>query len=115
LTTGDKGSVLFLVLQVLFGKGSINEREIADLLNGIPKKNRDFTDGTAAAYKVQAVAAGFPEIQNDPEVAAPRDVVKRAGTSMDFISPGTSESTKIAGELLRVLFYKRMMDRFGGK
>jgi hypothetical protein len=115
LSAADKGIVIFLVLRALFGVDAINEKEIGDLLNGIPERNKEFTEGCAAAYKVQAVSAGFPEIRNDPDVVAARDVVKRAGTSMDFISPDASESTKIGGELLRGLFYERVINKFGKK
>jgi hypothetical protein len=112
LNTEDKGTILLVVLRHLFGPGAINEREIGDLLNGVPTSNDEFKQGTAAAYKVQAVSSGSHSLQNDPDYLAAREVVRCAGGSLDALSPGASDDSKIAGEMLRLLYYQRVMDLY---
>jgi hypothetical protein len=107
-----KGTVLFLILQQLFGKGAVNQKEIGDLLNCLPTPNTDFQRGVDAAGKIQAAASGRHKLQNDPDYLAAREVVRRAGGSMDFIEPGASEDSKIAGEMMRALYYEYVIGHY---
>ena len=37
-------------------------------------------------------------------------VLSRAGSGLDIVSPGASEDSKIAGEMLRMLYYQHVID-----
>jgi hypothetical protein len=113
LSAEDKGRMLFLVLHHLFGTGAINEREVGDLMHGFPTRNQEFTEGNLAAYRIQAVSAGSPALDKDPDVVGARESVRLAGGSLDIITPGATENSKVTGELLRVLFYQRVVERYG--
>jgi hypothetical protein len=105
-----KGTVLFLILQRLFGKGAVNEKEIGNLLNGLPTPNTDFQRGCDAAGKIQAAVSGRHKLQNDPDYLAAREVVRKAGSSLDLLNPGASEDSKIGGEMLRALYYQHLIE-----
>lgn len=64
-----------------------------------------------AAAKIQAAASGQHRLQGDPDYLAAKDVVLRAGGSLDFATPGASDDSKIAGQMLRVLFYQHVIDK----
>jgi hypothetical protein len=114
LSAEDKGTILFLVLSALFGEGAINAREIGDLLTGFPAKDEQFTKGNLAAYKIQQAAVGA-SMANDPDVAAAREVVKKIGSSMDFLGTAGGENSQIAGQLLKILFYDPIIAKFGNR
>jgi hypothetical protein len=105
-----KGTVLFLILQQLFGKGAVDHKEVGDLLNGVPAPNMDFQRGRDAAAKIQAAASGRHKLQNAPDYLAAREVKKKAGRSLDFVNPGASGDSKIAGEMIRALYYQHVID-----
>ena len=111
-----KWTVFFLVLQQLFGKGTVNEKEIGDLINGVPTPNTDFRRGTDAAGKIQAAASGRHKLQSDPDYLAACKVVRKQGGALDFLTPGdvltpgASEDSKIAGQMLNALYYQHVID-----
>jgi hypothetical protein len=108
-STEDRGAVFILVMHRLFGP-KVDLRPISDLSDGVPMTD-EFKKGAAAAYKIQAVAAGSTEFENDPDVVAACQTVVAAGRSYGAL--GASQSAKISGELLRTLFYQRVLDKYG--
>jgi hypothetical protein len=114
LDQAGRGTVLFLVLQQLFGRGTIDQREIGDLLNGVPTPNGDFRRGADAAGKIQAAASGRHKLQSDADYLAAKDVIRRTGGAGDFLTSGASEDSKIAGEMLRALYYQHVIDQHQG-
>lgn len=106
-----KGTVLSLVVRALFGPGVVNEPQLTDLMLGVPTPNEEFRRGMEAAAKIQAAASGRHKLQGDPDYLAAKDVVQRAGGSLDFVTPGASEDSKIAGQMLRALFYQHVIDK----
>jgi len=82
---------------------------LGSLLNGTPK-DMEFQKGATAALKIQSTLAGYPDFQNDPDVLAARDAVKRIGGSPDFIAPRADENSNVAAELLRALLYQHVID-----
>jgi hypothetical protein len=107
----EQGIILSLVLQQLFGRGAVNDKEIGDLLNGRPQMNDEFKRGAESAFKIQAAASGRHKLQDDPDFLAAREVVRQQGRALDFVAPGASEDSKIAGEMLRVLYYQHVIDQ----
>jgi hypothetical protein len=107
-----KGTVMSLVVNTLFGKGVVNEPALTDLMLGVPAPDAEFSRGLEAAAKIYAAASGRHKLQNDPDYLAAKDVVQRAGESLDFITPGAGEDSKIAGQMLRMLFYQRVVDKY---
>src|SRR5277367_3169049 len=57
LSTEDKGTISFIVLQRLFGSVAINANGFADLLDN-SLRDEAFNGGSAAAYKIQAAFSG---------------------------------------------------------
>lgn len=114
LTSEDQGKVLFLVMDYLFAGHRPDHALLASLLGGA-NKSEEFTKGATAANKVLATAAGFSDFQNDADVLAAREVVRRAGDSLEYLAPGASENSKVSGELLRALLYQVVMDQYRAK
>ena len=109
-----EGTILFLVLQQLFGKESIGSTALADLLSGIPAPDGDFNRGSEVALKIQAASSGNHRLQNDPDYVAAKQVALRLGNAHDFISPGATEDSKIAAEMMTSLYFQYVMDRYRG-
>jgi len=110
----QQGTIMFLVLQQLFGKNAVSANEIGDLLTGSPTPNEDFRRGCDAALKILAAGSGQHKLQGDPDYLAAREVVRRQGNSLDFLAAGASEDSKIAGEMLRALYYQHVIDHHKG-
>lgn len=111
LDQAGRGTVMLLVFQQLFGRGTVNEKEIGDLMLGLPAPNPEFKGGIEAAAKIQAVASGRHNLQTDPAYLAAKQVVSRGGSSFNVITPGATEDEKIAGQMLHALFYQHVMNR----
>jgi hypothetical protein len=109
-----RGTVLLLVLDHLFGHGAVNGQEVGDLMLGIPTPNAQFQRGIEAAAKIQAVASGRHNLQNDPSYLAAKEVTRKAGSSLDFITPSATEDSKIAGHMLHAMFYQHLIDLHKG-
>jgi hypothetical protein len=106
----EQGLILSLVLQQLFGPGAVNDKEIGDLLNSVPTPNEEFKRGAESALKIQAAASGRHKLQDDPDFLAAREVVRQHRGALDFVAPGASEDSAIAGEMLRALYYQHVID-----
>jgi hypothetical protein len=75
--------------------------------------NEDFRRGCDVALKIQAAVSGHHKLQDDPDYQAALAVVRRQGSALDSLGPSHSEDSKIAGEMLRSLYYQYVMDRHG--
>src|SRR5271167_1169863 len=82
----EQGQILMLVMDHMFKPRPPDHAVLGSLLNGTPK-DMEFQKGATAALKIQSTLAGYPDFQNDPDVLAARDAVKRIGGSPDFIAP----------------------------
>jgi hypothetical protein len=111
LDAAGQGMVLFLVLRQLF-PNAIHEKEIGDLLLGIPKTDEEFMRGNLSAFKIQSAASGGHELQKDPDYLAAREVVRRQRGATDFVVAEADEPSKIAGEMLRALYYQHVIDHY---
>ncbi len=105
LDQAARGTIMFSVLQRLFGRDEINAEEMINLMTGVPTPNKEFKRGIEAASKIQTVLSGHHNLQSDPDYIAAKETVRRAGGAY----PGPSEDSKIGSEMMRVLYYQHVI------
>lgn len=108
----DKGFVLFHCIKAIFGGNAPSNEQITNLIESGGAKP-DFVRGAKAAEKIMCTIAGFPDYENDPEVVAAREEIRTVGKSLDFLTPGAAENTKVAGHLQAKLFNQYVVQRYG--
>ena len=75
--------------------------------------NSEFKRGTENAQKVVVIAFGINDLREDPDVKRARAEMDAIGSSFDFIAPGASEGSKLAGHLQHLLFDDYVLKTYG--
>jgi hypothetical protein len=63
----DKGTIIFLVIDQIYGKGIVEQKRQGDLMLGIPKKDPVFVRGYENAAKIYFLLYGKHKLQDDPD------------------------------------------------
>ena len=110
----DTGTILFLVIDQIYGKSVIDQKRLGDLLNGIPKPNSDFVRGSENAAKIYFLLYGRHKLHDDPDYKAALDAVRRGvGNEFNrFGSPG-SEDQNVASLLMAQYFLQPAIEKLG--
>jgi hypothetical protein len=110
----DSGTILFLVMNQIYGKGVIDEKRLGDLLNKIPQPDLEFINGFECAGKIQILLYGRHILHDDHDYKEALDAVRRgAGHTLNLISPGSSEDSNVAALLLNRYFYQPVFEKLG--
>ena len=112
LSEEDSGTILFLVLDQIYGKGVIDRKRLGDLLNGIPQPNPEFTRGFECAGKIQVLLYGRHTLYDDPDYQQALDAVRRgAGHTLNLVAYSSTEDGNVAALLLNQYFLQPVLQK----
>ena len=107
LTIEDKGTILQLVIDQIYGDCVIVPKRLGDLLNAIPQKDEAFFKGFECAGKVNILFYGQHKLHDDPDYKEALAIVRSGvGHSLSLGDPGSSEDTQVATLLMNQYFDK---------
>jgi len=105
----DKGTVVFLVIDQIYGKSVIDQKRQGDLMNGIPKPDPEFVRGYENAAKIYFLLYGKHKLHDDPDYKVGLAAV-RSGAKMD--KNGTDDAN-VASLLMHQYFLQPAIDKLG--
>ena len=114
LDQGDKGLILFAVIEQLYGPHQVVPTELINFLQGVPLPNAEFKNGFENSAKLQLLLyttqkpVGEPDYENT--LAAVRSGV---GNQMNRFTPGGTEDSHVIGLLMAKWFYQPAMKKLG--
>jgi hypothetical protein len=116
LTQEDSGTILFLVLDQIYGKDVIDRKRLGDLLNGIPQPNPLFIKGFECAGKIQVLLYGRHKLYDDPDYKQALDAVRSgAGHTLSLAAPESTEDSNVAALLMNQYFLQPVLQKLGGR
>jgi hypothetical protein len=114
LTIEDKGMILFLVINQVYGDGVIDKKRLGDLLNSEPQRDEAFFKGFECYAKIDVLLFGRHKLHDDPDYIKALNVVRNvAGHTLNLISPGASEDQNVATLLTNQYFLEPIFERLG--
>jgi hypothetical protein len=114
LSHEDSGTILFLVIDQIYGKDVIDQRRLRDLLNRIPEPDPVFIKGFECAGKIQILLYGRHKLHDDPDYKQALEAVRRgAGHAMNLVSPHSTEDGHVAALLMNQYFLQPVLKKLG--
>jgi hypothetical protein len=114
LDQGDRGLILFAVIERLYGPHQVGPTELINYLQGIPLPNAEFKKGFENSAKLQLLLYTTKKPEGDPDYESALAAVRgRAGHQMNRFTPGATEDGNVTGLLMAQWFYQPVMKKLG--
>jgi len=114
LDQGDKGLILFAVIEQLYGPHQVGATELINYLQEIPLPNAEFKKGFENSAKLQLLLYTTKKPVGDPDYESALAAVRGgAGKQMNRFTPGATEDSNVTGLLMAQWFYQPVMKKLG--
>ena len=114
LDQGDKGLILFAVIERLYGPNQVGPTELINYLHEIPAPSAPFKKGFENAAKLQLLLYTTKKPTGDPDYEGALAAVRNgAGQQMNRLTPGGTEDSNVTGLLIAQWFYQPVMKTMG--
>ena len=105
----DKGTVLFLVTDQIYGKNVIDQQRQGDLMNGIPKPDPEFVRGYENAAKIYFLLYGKHKLHDDLDYKTALAAVQ-GGAKMN---KNATDDANVASLLMHQYFLQPAIEKLG--